>query len=115
MTEEARPLEAKDLPFQAILEHLPVIVYVDMWGAPVPQTVYIGPTVEQLLGYPPSLYLEPGGNWLNTVHPDDLPRMRAGLAFAAAAGEPYELTYRFVHPDGHDIWVRDRATPVGDP
>jgi PAS domain S-box-containing protein len=115
MTEEARPLEAKDLPFQAILEHLPVVVYVDRWGAPVPQTVYISPTVEHLLGYPPSLYLEPGGNWMKTVHPDDLPSMRAGLAFAAEAGKPYELTYRFIHPDGHDIWVRDRATPVGDP
>jgi PAS domain S-box-containing protein len=115
MTDDARPLEAKDLPFQVILEHLPVIVYVDTWDTPVPQTIYISPTVEALLGYPPSLYLEPSERWLSTVHPDDLAGMRAELARYAEGERPYELVYRFVHPDGHHIWVRDRATPYRDP
>ena len=65
------------LPFRAIVEHLPVVVYVDAWDSPVPQTLYISPTVQEMLGHPPELYLEPGARWLETVHPDDLPAMRA--------------------------------------
>ena len=115
MNEEPIQAPADSLPFQSIVEHLPVVVYVDSWDAPVPQTLYISPNVQEMLGYPPALYLEPGERWLETVHPDDLPVMRTELARCAVAGKPYELQYRFLHPDGREIWVRDRAIPYRDP
>lgn len=103
------------LPFQAIVENLPVVVYVDAWDSPVPQTLYISPNVQEMLGYPPELYLEPGKRWLVTVHPDDVAGMKSQLAACSAAGMPYELQYRFIHPDGREVWVRDRAIPYRDP
>ena len=103
------------LPFRSIVEHLPVVVYVDAWNAPIPQTLYISPSVQEMLGYPPELYLEPGKDWLATVHPDDIAPMAAELAACSAAGVPYELHYRFIHPDGREVWVRDRAIPYRDP
>lgn len=115
MNEEQTQPPANSLPFQSIVENLPVVVYVDAWNAPVPQTLYISPNVQDMLGHPPALYLEPGERWLETVHPDDLPVMRAELARCAAAGKPYELQYRFLHPDGREVWVRDRAIPYRDP
>ena len=113
--EQNLPDGAFPLPFRSIVEHLPVIVYVDAWDAPVPQTLYISPNVQDMLGYPPELYLEPGQRWLETVHPDDLASMKAELAICSSSGRPYELHYRFLHPDGREIWVRDRATPYRDP
>jgi PAS domain-containing protein len=41
--------------------------------------------------------------------------MRTELARCGVAGKPYELQYRFLHPDGREIWVRDRAIPYRDP
>jgi len=103
------------LPFRSIVEHLPVVVYVDAWDSPVPQTLYVSPNVQEMLGYPPEFYLEPGERWLGTVHPDDVEGMREELARCSAAGTPYELHFRFVHPDGNEVWVRDRAVPYRDP
>jgi PAS domain S-box-containing protein len=103
------------LPFRSIVENLPVVVYVDAWDSPLPQTLYISPTVQEMLGHPPELYLEPGAGWLETVHPDDVRAMRAELAACSAADTPYEMHYRFLHPDGRDVWVRDRAIPYRDP
>jgi len=103
------------LPFQAIVEHLPLVVYVDAWGGILPQTLYISPNVHDMLGHPPDLYLEPGERWLATVHPDDVVGMKRELAASSAAGVPYELQYRFLHPDGREVWVRDRAIPYRDP
>jgi PAS domain S-box-containing protein len=113
--DQIQPGEEAAVPFQAILEHLPVVVYVDAWDAPIPQTLYISPNVQEVLGYPPALFSEPGERWLDTVHPDDLVAMRIELARCSTAGVPYELHYRFIHPDGHDVWVRDRAIPYRDP
>ena len=92
-----------------------MVVYVDAWDSPVPQTLYISPTVQEMLGHPPELFLEEGARWLEIVHPDDLPALRAQLAACAAADRPYEMHYRFLHPEGRDVWVRDRATPYRDP
>ena len=111
MHDELTPMHPDELPYRAIIERLPVVVYVDSWVGPVPQTKYISPTVETLLGYPPALYLEPGQGWLVTVHPDDLEGMLDKLRAATDEGEAYELQYRFVRPDGQAIWVHDRATP----
>ena len=103
------------LPFQRIVEHLPVVVYVDSDDLPVPRTLYVSPNVEQILGYPPSAYLAMRDDWLKIVHPDDVDAVAASLAEGSALGEPFQMEYRYVHPDGHVVWVRDRATPHVDP
>jgi PAS domain S-box-containing protein len=115
MSDRPARLHPDDLPYRSILERLPVVVYVDSWTGPIPQTIFISPTVETLLGYPPALYLEPDRQWFRTVHPDDLETMVEQLTAATEAGKMYELEYRFVRPDGEEIWVRDRATPYRDP
>ncbi len=115
MPNETTPSAPDEIPYQAILEHLPVVVYVDTGTAGARGRSTSARMSRRCSGYPPSLYLEPGERWLSTVHPDDLADMRAELAAFAADGGPYETQYRFVHPDGRDVWVHDRAIPFVDP
>ena len=43
------------------------------------------------------------------VHPDDRDACRADLRRAMAGGQPHDLDYRVVRPDGSTIWVNGRG------
>ena len=102
-------------PYQSLVEHLPVVVYVSNDEQPIPRTLYISPNVEQLTGYKPSAFLSLGDAWTSILHPDDVETIGERYATSWASGEAFELEYRFIHPDGRVIWVRDRAVPFVDP
>jgi PAS domain S-box-containing protein len=112
MTDDQMPVHSEELPIQVIVEHLPVVVYVDTPWVPLPRTIYVSPNVKDVLGYPPEFYL--GDNWLETVHADDLDALKEDLRRVAEQAVPYEQHYRYIHPDGHEISVRDRAVPYLD-
>ena len=111
MTE--RPLDPQ-VPYREIVEHLPVVVYVATDDVPVARTIYMSPNVEDVLGYAPSVFLAIGQDWTSLMHPDDVAPMEARYAETRAGGEPFEMEYRFVHPDGRVVWVHDRAMLVAD-
>jgi PAS domain S-box-containing protein len=111
MTE--RPLDPQ-VPYREIVEHLPVVVYVATDDVPVARTIYMSPNVEDVLGYAPSVFLTIGQDWTSLMHPDDVAPMEARYAETSAGGEPFEMEYRFVHPDGRVVWVHDRAMLVAD-
>jgi PAS domain S-box-containing protein len=103
------------VPYQTLVEHLPVVVYISTDHQPIPRTLYISPNVEQLTGYEPSSFLSLGEAWTSMLHPDDLEAMSERYAASWRSGEAFELEYRFIHPEGRVIWVRDRAEPFVDP
>jgi PAS domain S-box-containing protein len=72
---------------------------------------FVSDSIRRLLGYEPREYLQGPGFWLDRVHPDDLPRVTAGLARLPEAGE-HACEYRFRHKDGAYRWVEDRARLV---
>jgi PAS domain S-box-containing protein len=39
------------------------------------------------------------------IHPDDLPAMKAAVTAAMAFGEPYDIEYRILTPNGEQRWV----------
>ncbi|AKJ27150.1 PAS domain S-box protein [Caldimonas brevitalea] len=49
------------------------------------------------------------GRYLQSVHPDDVPRIMAALDRAIATGEPYEADYRILQEDGSVRWVTARG------
>ncbi len=49
---------------------------------------------------------------LGRVHPDDLELRRAVVSHAVETGEPLELEYRTVWPNGHVAWVQFRGQAV---
>ena len=53
--------------------------------------------------------------WSRSVHPDDLPGLRAGLRRAVVDGLAFEVEHRVRRADGSHRWVVCRGLPVGDP
>jgi PAS domain S-box-containing protein len=43
-------------------------------------------------------------NWVETVHPEDLPGVRAELERAFREGGPFRLEHRLLAPDGQQFW-----------
>ena len=103
------------IPYRELVEHLPVVVYIGDDAVPSQRTLYISPNVEQMTGYGPNVFLSLGEEWTSIIHPDDVERMIERYAASHASGRAFELEYRFVHPDGRVVWVRDRAVPFVDP
>ncbi|WP_197066267.1 PAS domain-containing protein [Thermorudis peleae] len=102
-----RELQAR---YRLLLETAPVVVYLAP-AAEVEATTYVSPQVEALLGYTPEEWLAMPRAWVRHVHPDDLPAAVETIHAAAAAGQPFTITYRMIRRDGRVIWVQDRGMP----
>ncbi len=72
---------------------------------------YYSPVVESITGRPPEFFEKNPDRWLETIHPEDRPRIEE-LAGRLIAGAEPALTdeYRIVLPTGKTRWVRDRVT-----
>lgn len=79
-------------------------------GDELGRVAYASPAYEAIWGRPcQSLYADPHA-WLEAVHPDDLPRVRAAVP-RLAQGE-FSEQFRLVRPDASTRWVHYRAFPV---
>ena len=104
--------------FENLVENIPgLVVYLDVVqpddpGCSLP--VYIGPQVEQLLGYPREAWLTDDELWLDVLHPDDRDRMIATDIAARSALETLFAEYRMIARDGRVVWVSEKAAVVKD-
>jgi diguanylate cyclase (GGDEF)-like protein/PAS domain S-box-containing protein len=48
------------------------------------------------------------------VHPEDIDRVRAAAGVAVSDGKPYEAEFRFHHPNGSIVWLREVGRVVAD-
>jgi PAS domain S-box-containing protein len=83
------------------------------------QYSYLNPAILDLTGVPeePSpdepAYARGMSHWLNHIHPQDRPLVEAKLQ-EERDGEPFDVEYRFLHPDGRQLWLRSKAFPLKD-
>jgi PAS domain S-box-containing protein len=56
-----------------------------------------------------------GRGWVDVIHPDDLDRVVTEWMVAAAEEREFRLEYRYLRPDGREVWVSGRAVAVRDP
>jgi PAS domain-containing protein len=84
---------------RSIVEHLPAVLYIDS-DEPLPNTLYISPNVDKILGYPVGFFEEAGPAWIDLIHPDDLPGVLQAWKIAVAQGAPFDREFRHVRPDG---------------
>jgi PAS domain S-box-containing protein len=63
-----------------------------------------------LLGYAPGQLEMSVAEWMNRIHPDDLPRIRAHHEqIIATTGKYVDIEYRLRHKAGHWVWLHDRG------
>src|SRR4051794_21414804 len=65
-----------------------------------------------MVGYGPDVFLALGEDGTSLMHPDDVDLMTQHYATTRATGRPFDIEYRFVHPQGRMVWVHDRAMVV---
>ncbi len=79
------------------------------------RVLYASPSALAMTGYAPDTLI--GRSWFDFMRPDDAPRIRdaiQGQIAAGAAGPPGQLTYGFIHADGHELQLESRPAPTFD-
>ena len=99
--------QLREQRFQALVEGVPVAAY--RWEAGAAgRCLYVSPQIESMLGYPPSQWMADPTLWLERIHPDDRAQVMSDEGDAKMTGL-LDNEYRFLHRDGHIVWVRDQA------
>ena len=99
-----------------IVEHVPGVVW-EAWGKPdaANQRIdFVSNHVETMLGYSKEEWLSTPNFWLTIVHPDDKDRAAAEAAAIFSSGKGGTSRFRWMHKDGHEIWVEGQSIVVCD-
>ena len=112
LAEQART--AADRRYRVLVEQVPAIVY-EMDPDDERRTLFVGPQVEELLGYSRQEWLDQPDIWMELLHPEDRETELAAHDEHNATGEPWNREYRLTASDGKEVWVRDRAKLVRNP
>ena len=104
--------------YRRLSENLPgVVTYVAEYDGRS-RVTYVSPQVERLLGYPREDWIGEDSVWAQALHADDRARVRELERRRFKNGEPLDVEYRLIRPDGRVIWVWDKDTvspsPDGD-
>jgi diguanylate cyclase (GGDEF)-like protein/PAS domain S-box-containing protein len=97
--------------YRTLIETIPVAsyTYVVRDGA---TTRFMSPQIEAMLGYPVSAWDGGPEFRASIVHPDDRAYVAAEIERTDRTGEPYAVECRYLHRDGHIVWVRNEAVLV---
>jgi len=95
-----------------ILATSPTTVYSCGATAPYPAT-FISSNVREQLGFDPSSFLDDPGFWASRIHPEDAPRVFAGLGELLERG-CHAHEYRWQVADGSWRWMLDQLVLTRD-
>ena len=109
----ALPQNEPPIHFRDVVEHLPLVPYVDRLDE-ISTAVYIGPQIEELTGYPWEAFRADQQLFLRLIHPDDREHYLALVERRNRENVPASGEYRLVHRDGHVVWVQDDEQVVED-
>ena len=115
-----RELTDTERRYRALAEQIPAVTYTWEIGNPDLTSSYTSPRIEQLLGYTAETWSQSDELWISRVHPDDRQAVLSATMRSETTGEPFSREYRYLHKDGHIVWVHDEAailsrTPDGKP
>lgn len=70
------------------------------------QFAYIGPQIENVLGWEPSSWVSVD-DWVARIHPEDRESVVSFCVAQSKAGTDHEADYRALAKDGTHVWIRD--------
>ena len=111
--EQIRQAETR---YRTLVEQLPAAIYVQNAGNEdrLGSMAYVSPQIEAQSGYPPEAFIEDPDLYTKIIHPDDHARVLAEDELTERTGEPFQMEYRVVKPDGSVVWLRDEARLIRD-
>ncbi|HEY2748680.1 MAG TPA: sensor domain-containing diguanylate cyclase [Polyangia bacterium] len=90
--------------YKALLESTNAIPWKIDWSSG--QFAYVGPQIEQLLGWTPESWATVQ-DWATRMHPDDQKWVPDFCVAQSKAGIDHEADYRALNKDGSYVWIRD--------
>lgn len=111
MSDAEQPMEVDSAVYKTLLESTRAIPWKIDWQSM--RFAYIGPQIEQLLGWTPESWLSVD-DWAERMHPDDREWVVNFCVSQSQSGTDHEADYRALTKDGNYIWVRDVVHVVRD-
>jgi PAS domain S-box-containing protein len=97
--------------YRLLAEQIPAVTYT--WDLGEDQAeAYTSPRIQQLLGYTVAEWNQSRDFWMSRLHPDDRTAVLAATLRSETTGESFGSEYRYLHKDGHIVWVLDEAALV---
>ena len=97
--------------YKTLLESTKAIPWKIDWRSM--QFAYIGPQIEELLGWSPSSWVSVE-DWAARMHPEDRDFVVNFCVSQSKAGTDHEADYRALTKDGDYVWIRDVVHVVRD-
>ncbi|MGA2012604.1 MAG: ATP-binding protein [Solirubrobacteraceae bacterium] len=90
-----------------------VVAIIDIGRDGSRQFVFVSRQSSALLGLEPAAFLDDPDLFIDGVHEDDRELVRGAIREPAAAGHnPLAAEFRFIRPDGEEVWLREEAVLV---
>ncbi len=97
--------------YQALVEQIPAVLYINGPGADA-ETFYVSPQTLPILGLTAQDWFD--DVWSTRVHPDDASAVSDNYRRFIAEESVGVDEYRFIRPDGQQIWIHDRVQIIRD-
>lgn len=97
--------------YKTLLESTKAIPWKINWQTK--QFDYVGPQIEQLLGWPQDSWVG-AMDWIERIHPDDREYTANFCISQSEHGVDHEADYRALKADGSYVWIRDVVHVIRD-
>ncbi|OAM51594.1 diguanylate cyclase [Methylovorus sp. MM2] len=104
MTDHINTIETENAVYKTLLESTKAIPWKIDWASMT--FAYIGPQIEQLLGWTPASWVS-AEDWATRMHPEDREWVVNFCVSQSKAGIDHEADYRALTKDGSYVWIRD--------
>ena len=104
MTATDHTMEDDSTVYKTLLESTKAIPWKIDWSTM--QFAYIGPQIEQLLGWAPDSW-KTANDWAERMHPEDRQWVVDFCVSQSKSGIDHEADYRALTKDGSYVWIRD--------
>jgi diguanylate cyclase (GGDEF)-like protein/PAS domain S-box-containing protein len=105
-------MEPDSTVYKTLLESTKAIPWKIDWGTM--KFTYIGPQIEQLLGWMPESWVSVE-DWATRIHAEDREGVVNFCVAQSKAGVDHEADYRAITRDGEHVWIRDVVHVVRKP
>ncbi|NUP09806.1 MAG: PAS domain-containing protein [Polyangiaceae bacterium] len=99
--------------YQALVEQIPAITFTVSLEEGAPE-IYVGPQIEQILGFRQDEWMADPILWFAQCHPEDRDIWHQEFARGIQTGGPFRATCRVFAKDGHTVWLHGEARLVRD-